>query len=125
MSYLLLAQLTFSIGLKAYVVIDWKINQDYITEKYCENKDKPMLNCNGSCHLAKQLEQLELQEEEERKDFPNPQQKIEKVDFVWHLNPSVCAFTLEDDIETHFRGATNKTMISQPHLSMVVPPPQV
>lgn len=26
-------------------------SQDYITEKFCVNKDKPELQCNGKCHM--------------------------------------------------------------------------
>jgi len=32
------------------------LNIDYIVEKYCVNKDKPVLQCNGKCHLSKQLQ---------------------------------------------------------------------
>lgn len=27
------------------------LNQDFITETFCVNKDKPELSCNGKCHL--------------------------------------------------------------------------
>jgi hypothetical protein len=30
-------------------------NYDYIVNVLCENRDKPQLNCNGRCYLAKQL----------------------------------------------------------------------
>lgn len=33
----------------------YELNIEYITEKFCENKDKPQLQCNGKCHLAKEL----------------------------------------------------------------------
>lgn len=33
----------------------FQLNVDYIIENYCINKDKPKLQCNGKCHLAKQL----------------------------------------------------------------------
>lgn len=33
----------------------YQLNIDYITEKFCENKEKPQLQCNGKCHLAKEL----------------------------------------------------------------------
>lgn len=33
----------------------YQLNIDYIIETYCINKDKPQLQCNGKCHLAKQL----------------------------------------------------------------------
>lgn len=33
----------------------FELNIDYIIETYCENKAEPKLQCNGQCHLAKQL----------------------------------------------------------------------
>ncbi|NJX16717.1 hypothetical protein HC176_14595 [Tamlana crocina] len=34
----------------------YELNIDYIIETYCVNVDKPELQCNGKCHLAKQLQ---------------------------------------------------------------------
>ena len=36
-------------------VIEYVINYDYITKVLCENKAKPQMNCNGKCHLMKEL----------------------------------------------------------------------
>ncbi len=36
--------------------VEYILNQDYIAEFLCINKDKPKLQCQGKCHLAKQLE---------------------------------------------------------------------
>lgn len=36
--------------------IEYVLNQEYIAEILCINKNKPELKCNGKCHLAKQLE---------------------------------------------------------------------
>ncbi|BCY28349.1 MULTISPECIES: hypothetical protein [Flavobacterium] len=36
-------------------VIDYVVNYEYISTKLCENKDKPELNCNGKCHVAKKI----------------------------------------------------------------------
>jgi len=36
-------------------VVYFELNIDEIIEKYCVNKDKPQLECNGKCHLAKQI----------------------------------------------------------------------
>ena len=38
-------------------VFEYVVNQDYIAEYLCVNKDKPMLNCNGKCYLAKMLQE--------------------------------------------------------------------
>lgn len=36
-------------------VIEYIVNYDYISKVLCVNKDKPMLHCNGKCHLMKEL----------------------------------------------------------------------
>ena len=36
-------------------VIKYYIDYDYIVAELCENKAKPVLKCNGKCHLAKEL----------------------------------------------------------------------
>ena len=41
----------YHIGYIAY----FECNIDYIIETFCVNKEKPQLQCNGKCHLAKQI----------------------------------------------------------------------
>lgn len=41
----------------------YRVNQDYIAKNLCENRDKPMLDCNGQCYLAKQLKAAEEKEQ--------------------------------------------------------------
>lgn len=36
-------------------VLNYVINYDYITKELCENKEKPEMECNGKCHLKKEL----------------------------------------------------------------------
>ncbi|MDO3695771.1 hypothetical protein QVZ41_13055 [Wenyingzhuangia sp. chi5] len=36
-------------------VVYYETHLSEIIEKYCVNKDKPELQCNGQCHLAKEL----------------------------------------------------------------------
>ncbi len=38
-----------------FVWLNYEANKAAITEEFCENKAKPELQCNGQCHLAKQL----------------------------------------------------------------------
>ena len=44
------------------LVAHYEINKNYITQNFCENKNKPQLNCNGQCHLNKQLQKQEKNE---------------------------------------------------------------
>jgi len=36
--------------------IDFKLNERFVAEQLCENKDKPELSCLGKCQMKKQLE---------------------------------------------------------------------
>lgn len=45
------ARPVYHVGYVAY----FQLNIDYIIETYCINKDEPKLQCNGKCHLTKQL----------------------------------------------------------------------
>ncbi len=36
-------------------VVDYAVNYDYIVNFICENRDKPELQCNGTCYLTKEL----------------------------------------------------------------------
>ncbi len=36
--------------------VEYFLNQDYIAEFLCINKEKPELECNGKCHLVKAIE---------------------------------------------------------------------
>ncbi|MGY5351285.1 hypothetical protein ACXGQW_01720 [Wenyingzhuangia sp. IMCC45533] len=49
----LAARPTYFVG----TVVYYETHLNEIVEKYCVNKDKPQLQCNGKCHLAKQLTQ--------------------------------------------------------------------
>lgn len=42
--------------------VEYVLNQDYIAEFLCVNKDKPQLQCNGKCQLVKQIEKQQEQE---------------------------------------------------------------
>ena len=35
--------------------IEYFINYDYISTELCENRDKPVLSCNGKCYLEDQV----------------------------------------------------------------------
>jgi len=37
------------------LVVNYELRKADITARYCVNKARPQLHCNGKCHLAKQL----------------------------------------------------------------------
>ncbi|MBA5793861.1 hypothetical protein H1R17_06870 [Flavobacterium sp. xlx-214] len=47
---------SFYMLLKPFVpILEYVVNYDYIVNELCVNRDKPELECNGKCHLAKQM----------------------------------------------------------------------
>jgi hypothetical protein len=69
--------------IKIGIFIDFKINQDFISEVLCINKEKPMSTCNGKCFLAQKLKKAE---EQEKKQAPST--KKERLDFVYYQSKS-------------------------------------
>jgi hypothetical protein len=39
------------LGIRAW----FSLNQDYLVQKFCINKDRPELGCQGTCYLSKKL----------------------------------------------------------------------
>lgn len=50
---------TFS---KLSVFTNYLLNKEIITQKYCVNKNKPKLKCEGKCHLSKEISKQDKQE---------------------------------------------------------------
>ena len=46
--------------------MDYEINKGFISKYLCENKDKPVLQCEGKCYLMKKLKQAADNEEQEK-----------------------------------------------------------
>lgn len=61
-TYLLLSVMLIYTFSQTVIVTDYLINIEYITKVFCINKERPKMNCNGKCHLKKQL-----QKDEEKK----------------------------------------------------------
>lgn len=65
--FLLLA-LSFNMSAKVILWTNYQANKSEITRKYCENKAKPKLKCDGKCHLKKQLQKEEGKEKNSSKN---------------------------------------------------------
>lgn len=57
---MMLARPIFFVGIMGY----YSFNVKEITTKYCVNKNRPQLKCNGKCHIAKQFRLAEQSEKE-------------------------------------------------------------
>ncbi len=60
----------------------FQLNRAYIAKNLCVNKNKPKLNCNGQCYLAKQLKATE---EKETKSNSEKLEKMPEVVLYWNF----------------------------------------
>ncbi|TSE10538.1 hypothetical protein [Aquimarina algiphila] len=54
-SILLFASFAIRPMIQISTVLYYQLNIDTIVEKYCVNKERPRLNCNGKCYLMSQM----------------------------------------------------------------------
>lgn len=79
-SILLLSFLLIGFSVETWVLNQYLFNNADFTEKFCENKAKPELKCNGSCAMKKVL-QIDTNTEEKSKE----KERVDKQDFKWHF----------------------------------------
>lgn len=115
--------LTLVILLKPlWPLAEYLIYYDYIVENLCENKDEPMLNCDGKCYLAKML----AAESSQSHHTDNPFEKSTKADKDFKLLsrthwPLVSLFYLWDMSVVPYISLP----YSHPFLALVSPPPDL
>lgn len=53
-------------------VFEYVWNYEYITTELCENKDQPIMGCNGKCYLMKELAKASETEKPQSSDKKHP-----------------------------------------------------
>lgn len=61
-SFSLLSLMLVKVWVIPLLYLDFEIRRDYIVANLCENRDRPIMNCNGKCYLAKRIAALAEQE---------------------------------------------------------------
>jgi len=103
---------------KLFLVTNYIYQYDYYVNVLCENKEKPELKCNGTCHLAKELKVVE--EKESCPELP-AQVKIEPALFYQQVEEVV--LTTAHQRITYFD--TSAGIFLSPYLEASLPPPRV
>jgi len=77
-SFLLITLILSKVVYCAFWQLNFYINQQEIAAIECENKDRPEMNCNGQCYLAKQLKKAdeELASKKEKQEHSLSQIKV-------------------------------------------------
>lgn len=97
---------------KIGILIDFKINQDFIAEVLCINRGKPMSTCNGKCYLSEQLKKAEEQEEKKA-----PTSNKERLEVIYYYTKSSFDFLFYTD---YFASKLNPACVDEFYTSSFI-----
>ena len=110
----------YAINFKSFVTIDYFINQSEITDLFCINKEKPQLQCNGKCHLAKQLVKVDNESEELPFSQNTNEYSLELIFDLENKNSKPCCSLLKKQNKWFSFTET----ISSRTINVLTPPPK-
>ena len=102
-------------------LIEYYANYDYIAEQLCENRDRPFLECNGKCYVAKEIQKT-------LPDSPiDSNSKLPKIDFTkYPVTPlDTFAYHLFSMDYNQKKGETFNSLKPQEYSSFLLRPPKV
>ncbi len=97
---------------KIGLLIDFTVNQDFITEVFCINKEKPAVTCHGKCYLSQQLKKAE--EQEEKQASTNKKERLEVIDYYSQSFFDLLSFA------NHYVSKFNPVCLEERHTSSFI-----
>lgn len=104
--------LLLPILVKLDILIDFKLNQDFIAKVLCINKEVPETTCNGKCYLSKQIKKVDNQQGQQA-----PNNKNEKPEILYYF---VDSFYNKLQKPVDYSIVNNNFFLTEIHASNVV-----
>ena len=119
---ILLSAMSFQQLAGFLIITDYATKVEEITLKYCVNKKKPELKCNGKCHLRSTLKSIETEEEENQRQEEEviPIYSYAYFDDNLHTNGFSLSFTDDKKLLTY-----QVSWYQSIKADLSTPPPQV
>jgi len=120
--FILLACVISTYFSRDFAIASFELNQKYIAEKLCENKDKPWMHCNGRCYLMNKVKQAEENEKKQaNKDLRT------NLQITWCINFSnaVSKSCFKDSIAQRFKIHYSYHYTNQYNASIFRPPKMI
>ncbi len=121
-SYILIFIYVLIIISPAIPLADYIINYKYISQELCENKDKPLMHCNGKCHLKKEIKKVLGDEKTNKNKTTLPTLKLKEYTTFYRidlLNKYYFKLTFSSKKNILFTHKTFKGFLPD----MIKPPP--
>ncbi|NUM51818.1 MAG: hypothetical protein HUU48_11970 [Flavobacteriales bacterium] len=102
--------------------IEYSIYKEFIVKKKCENNDKPKMQCNGKCFLAKQIKKL-IADDEHPSPKPKPIKTENKEVFFFPII-NCCSKKFFRTASTFEYTLFKDSKVSEHFKTPITPPPQ-
>jgi hypothetical protein len=103
-----------------FPVIEYLVNYEYISKVLCENKAKPIMHCNGKCHLMKELAKAAENEKPASSDKKGYSPVLEVLFFQEIKTFSVASVSF---LDKENNSNTYSNLYSNSHLEFLFRPP--
>ncbi len=81
---------------RTFIIVNYQVNKNYISNVLCENKEKTAMHCEGKCHLKKELEK------EEKKES-TPSGSKEKIEIILYSEKTTTvSFVASEPVKSSF-----------------------
>lgn len=104
---------------KAFVLVNWLINKQYIVENLCVQKNEEVNTCKGACHLKANLEKVDAAQ--------NDNQSSKKYSFNENYKEFVSSDVVDLNLSTTFSDISISTKLDfafQDFIAISSPPPK-
>ena len=111
----------YTINFKSFITIDFFVNQSEIIELFCINKEQPQLQCNGKCHLAKEL----VKADNKKETLPFSQNTNEyNLELIFDLENKTNTLYFNSSNTTKKWSVFSEAIITRA-INVLTPPPKV
>ena len=107
----------------AIYFIEYFANYDYIKEELCKNKNKPYLECNGTCYVESQLKAADLLDDTSSKKSVIPETALFFPIFV--LNTTNVSFPKAVFLDKKNTPNFSKHFVIHNYINGIFRPPQI
>ena len=104
---------------KTAIMIDFKLNQDFIIEMFCINNESPIVMCSGACYLSDQLNKVD---ENQQKGITIKVELKNELIYPKPMEEELC--WLETDLYIQRIIPNIPTIKSSSHLDRIFRPPK-
>ncbi|MFV8375207.1 hypothetical protein [Flavobacterium sp. LB1P62] len=102
-----------------FPVLEYAVNYEYISKVLCVNKAKPMIHCNGKCHLMKELAKAQ---EEKQTSSNKKNTTFDTVDLILDIKNDFSLFVYNGNAKTTIHSKYNN-LYSHLNLYSIFHPP--